>query len=213
MYRALILLIASAIAVAVLAAAGAASAQTSNRFASEEEKQVCGLIKSMCRKVNGIRVNDQLCTSAKKIKSRAGYQCGKDRGRATGELQSCRGFVQQGRGSVVALSVDSKNRNIFGYCVKGSGQAARECAYQACVEKGGRYCGLPCNPQNGKEIRACRTEVVTIVTADDYTRLGCGARHVRAGNHTFDSYVKRELGRCLGQSKSPGSCRLEAAWQ
>lgn len=198
----------AAVLAALLPAGQTARAQVAG------EQEVCGLMKTYCAKVNGAEVNAAICKSARKIKRTYKYACGRERRKRSAGPQACRGHVERGRvNTVVSLSVDTRNRSIFGYCVKGSGPAARQCAYEACLQKGGRYCSLPCDTRTGKEIRACRTDTVTLVTSGDYARLGCGERHVRSGDHDFNSYIKRELERCLKNSKKPGSCRLEAAWQ
>ena len=177
------------------------------------EQEVCNLIKVYCRKVDGVRVNEPICQAARKQKRTYGYACGKRRKQQSAGPKVCRGHVESGRGAVVSYSYDTKNPSIFAYCTRRSGPEARECAYRACLERGGTHCRPPCDPASGSEIRACRAETVTLVRSRDYIRLGCGARYVRAGKHTFDSYVQREMERCVKQSKSPGSCRLEAAWQ
>lgn len=197
---------------AVVLSAGLAAGDAAAQVMPEEE--VCKLIRTYCKKVDGVRVNDLLCRSARNQKNTYGYVCNKRRRQQqSAGPKACRGHVQAGRGAVVSYSYDTKNPAIFGYCLRRSGAEARECAYRTCLERGGANCRPPCDPTSGSEIRACHAETVTLVRSRDYIRLGCGARYVRAGKHTFDSYVQREMERCIKQSKSPGSCRLEAAWQ
>lgn len=177
------------------------------------EQEICNLVKTYCRKIDGVRINDAICRSARKQKRTYGYTCGKKHQRNTVGPQACRSTVEHGKNGLISLSIDAKNPRIFAYCIKGTGSAARQCAYEACTAKGGRSCGLPCNPNTGNVLRACNVNTITIVVANDFTRLGCGERYVRNGNHTFESYVNRELNRCRRTSKLPHTCRLEASWR
>lgn len=197
--------------------------------ASAQQHRLCELKKTYCatktRTITGdLYIGDPrqraMCKQVKDLIDLNNVPCGKKKGRLSAAKRcelAKEARMDPNANDWMAFSYDRSNAAINGYCRRASAWNARQCAYQQCVAKGGRSCQVPCNPANGNALRVCRERFITIVAGPEWARMGCGERYLASyggtGEYTRETYVEREMARCLKRHRGNAVCTVQNIFQ
>lgn len=196
-----------------------------NTAHAQKKHRLCELKKTYCAtKTRDIRGDlyiadprqQAMCKQVKDLIDMNSVNCGKAKGRVAA-AKRCEAArqprFQAGANGWMAFSYDTANAGINGYCRRDSAWDARTCAYNQCRRKGGSRCQVPCDPVSGDSLRVCRERFITIVGGPQWARMGCGERYLSSyggnGEYTRESYVQRELARCLKRHRGQPVCGVQ----